>query len=239
MRKLLSFLVLSVWIVIEPLRAADVMLDGRSIHLEFSPDVTMPFDTNRIAAELSSFFAPDIGLERFFRFDEGMTNEPISLRPPCPLLPPQSVASDILYFPSGAGRLVLGETAVATIQGAIVQSAPYSNTWAQAESLLSSLSSGTITNDMQQARTSFVINGAILSESDRDEELRSGIESYWSHLQYFPLSLLDWRMGKLTNEGSILPAIHFKFIDTEMETNRIDSGLLVLIDGRWRISLSE
>lgn len=222
-----------------PCRSENVRIDGRDIPLEFAPGISASFDTNRVARELSNYFDVGIGVSRLFHLDEVDDADGAPLRPVCPMLPPESIAGDIVLSTNGHERITIGNTALNSILDAIDQSAILSNEWTQAETLLSSLSTGSITNDMTAARASFAINGTILSDPSRDEELLRGIARYWSRLRFFPPSLLDWMPGRFAENGPMIPAIRIKFVDLDMNPQEIDSVLLVFLDGLWRVALFE
>lgn len=222
-----------------PCRSESVSIDGRDIPLEFAPGVSASFDTNRVARELSNYFGVGIGLSRLFSLDEVGDADGAPLNPVCPKLPPERIAEDIVFSTNGSERITIGNTALTSILEAINQSAPLSNEWTQVDSLLSSLSTGNITNDITTARSSFVINGTILSDSSRDEELLRGIDVYWSHLHFFPPSLLDWQPGRFLENGPEIPGIRIKFVDPDMDPQELDSVLLVFLDHKWRVALFE
>ena len=220
--------------------AESVRIGTKDVELTFDSGFAGPVETNRIVVEMNRFFASGNGLDDFFDVDGLSDGESVQLNPGRGGGGPDvEEAADIRYFAGTGERIALGTNALTWIAGVFAQSEPYTNTLGQAEFLLANLSSGALTNDMQMARTSFVVNGTILVSTFRDEEIRNGIESYWSHLQYHPLSLLDWKMGRFTQDGPLVPSIRFKFFDVDMDPRRIDSDILVYLDGRWRIALFE
>ncbi len=220
-------------------RTAEVHVDERTIPLLFSQDVSTSFDTNRVARELSRYFSVGLGTERLFCLDEETETQAAPLRPVCPLVPPMSIASDIGIFTNAPERIVVGNIALSALLEAMDAAEPYSNTWDQAESLLSDLASGAITNDMQRARETFVMHGEILTSPLRDDEIRRGVSSYWSRLQYCPLSLLDWRSIPLVEDGTPVPGILFKYRDPVTDSSHVHTELLVFLNGRWRIAFPE
>ena len=219
--------------------AAEVHVDNNMFPLLFGQEVSGSFDTNRVARELSRFFSVGIGSDRLFCLDEATDTRPAPLRPVCPLVPPESIATDIGFFTNVPERIVVGNVALTAILNAMEESAPYSNTWTQAESMISDLASGFLTNDMQRARETFVIHGEILTSEDRDDEIRRGVSSYWTRLQYCPLSLLDWRNVPLVENGPPVSGILLKYKDPVTDPSRIHAELLVFLNGRWRIAFPE
>ena len=220
--------------------AESVRIGTKDVELTFDSGFAGPVETNRIVAEMNRFFASGNGFDDFFDIVGLSDGESVQLNPGRGGGGPEvEEAADIRYFAGNGERIALGTNTLAWIAGVFAQAAPYTNTLGQAESLLASLSSGSLTNDMQTARTAFVINGTILVSTSRDEEIRHGIESYWGRLHYHPLSLLDWKMGRFTQDGPVLPSIRFKFVDVDVNRRQVDSDLLVYLDGRWRIALFE
>ena len=140
------------------------------------------------------------------------------LRPACPLVPPVVISDEIRYVPPPDEQVVIGTNALAALLTAIEQSTPYSNTWAQAEALLSDLASGAITNNPMQLRQAFVLPGGQL-------------------IQVFPLSLLDWRTDRWTEAGPLLPVMIVKFLDTEFPATGVTDDAIVFQEGRWRAVL--
>ena len=153
-------------------------------------------------------------------------------------MPPVVISDEIRYVPPPDEQVVIGTNALAALLTAIEQSTPYSNTWAQAEALLSDLASGAITNNPTELRQAFVLSGGqLIDSSEWDEKLVRSVTVGWMTRQVFPLSLLDWRTDRWTENGPLLPVMIVKFLDTEFPATGITDAAIVFQDGRWRAVL--
>ena len=218
--------------------AETVEIGDRSVPLSFADAPAGLFDTNRVARELTAFFRIADTTETLFRSDMSPPGGSKPLRPACPLVPPVVIADEIRYVPPSDERVVIGTNALAALLTAIEQATPYSNTWAQAEALLSDLASGAITNDPTQLRQAFVLpDGQLIDSSEWDEKLVRSVTVGWMTRQVFPLSLLDWRTDRWTEDGPLLPVMIVKFLDTEFPATGITDDAIVFLEGRWRAVL--
>ena len=218
--------------------AQTVEIGERSVPLAFTNSPAGSFDTNRVSRELTAFFRIADTPETLFRSDMSPPGESMPLRPACPLVPPVVISDEIRYVPPPDEQVVIGTNALAALLTAIEQSTPYSNTWAQAEALLSDLASGAITNNPMQLRQAFVLpGGQLLDSSEWDEKLVRSVTVGWMTRQVFPLSLLDWRTDRWTENGPLLPVMIVKFLDTEFPATGITDDAIVFQEGRWRAVL--
>jgi hypothetical protein len=212
-----------------------VEIGERTIPLSFSDTAIGSFDTNRVARELTAFFRIADTPETLFRSDMSPPGELMPLRPVCPLVPPVVIADEIRYNPPPDEQVVIGTNALAALLTAIEQATPYSNTWAQAEALLSDLASGAITNNPAQLREAFVLpGGQLIDSSEWDEKLVRSVTVGWMTRQVFPLSLLDWRTDRWTEDGPLLSVMTVKFLDADFPTTGITDDAICFQDDRWR-----
>ena len=218
--------------------AQTVEIGERSVPLAFTNSPAGSFDTNRVSRELTAFFRIADTPEALFRFDMVLPEESKPLRPACPRVPPMAVANDIRYIPPPDERIMVGPTALGALLETFEESASYSNTWAQAEALLSDLTLGTITNDATLLRQAFVLSGGqLIDTAEWDERLTNAVTIDWMTRQVFPFGLLDFRMDRWSEDGPIFPVMIVKFLDTEFPSTGITHDILVFQDGRWRAVL--
>lgn len=218
--------------------AQTVEIGGRSVPLSFTNAPVESFDTNRVAQELTAFFRIADTPETLFRFEMAPPGESKPLRPACPRVPPMSVANDIRYVPPPNERVVVGPIALGTLLESIEQSAPYSNTWAQADALLAGLSSGAITNDATQLRQAFVLSGGqLIDTAEWDTNLVRSVSVGWTSRHFYPISVLDWEMNRWDENGPLFPVFRLKFDSPQFPATGITHDLFVFQNGRWRAVL--
>ena len=218
--------------------AQTVEIGGRSVPLVFTNAPVATFDTNRVARELTAFFRIADAPEGLFSDQSALPGQPKPLETPIPRVPPRAVANEICYIPPPDERVVVGPVALGALLEAIEESAPYSNTWAQAEALLADLTSGAITNDATQLRQAFVLSGGqLIDTAEWDERLTHAVTIDWTTRQVFPFSLLDLRMDRWSEDGPIFPVMIVKFLDAEFPATGITHDVLVFQNGRWRAVL--
>jgi hypothetical protein len=215
-----------------------VEIGERTIPLSFSDTAIGSFDTNRVARELTAFFRVANTPEALFRSGFSLPGEPKPLTFETQGTPSDVVFHGVHYIPPPDEQVVIGTNALAALLTAIEQATPYSNTWAQAEALLSDLASGAITNNPAQLREAFVLpGGQLIDSSEWDEKLVRSVTVGWMTRQVFPLSLLDWRTDRWTEDGPLLPVMIVKFLDTEFPATGITDDAIVFQEGRWRAVL--
>ena len=219
---------------------ASVEIGTNSIPLLIQAEGQGPFDTNRIAREISLYCASSSRIEDFFFADPSLPASSGQMDPNEPEGgPPEQVAADIRYHAAPNERIEMGPVAANWIQGALEQADIHTNALILANAFLAGLTSGSITNDMAWCRESFVINGAILTNCVRDAEIRSGVASWWTTHRYYPPSLFGWRSGPLVEGGAPILGLRVRYALPPYDGSDIRSELLVLFDDRWRIAVSE
>lgn len=223
-----------------PGSGASVEIGTNSIPLRVLTETPRSFDTNRVAREFSLYCASSSRIEDFFTADPSVPGSSSQMDPNEPEGgPPETAAENIRYHATPDERIEMGPEAANWILGILDQADIHTNAQTLATVLLDGLMSGSITNDMDWCRESFVVNGAILTNSVRDAEIRSGIAAWWTKHRYYPPSLFGWRLGRLVEGGVPMSAIRVRYELPPYDGSDIRSELLVFLDGRWRIALSE
>lgn len=199
---------------------------------------TDPVDTNSLAREFTAYFGASSDIGRFFRTNGLQTGNSARMIPSRrDGGPPPEIASDIRYFGAPEERIVVGDRALAWILGKFEAAASFTNSWTQAEALLSAIHSCAITNDLQTCRESFLIDGAVNTNETEDAQMVAGIASYWSRLRYSSPNVLGFQTGRLVEGGPELPALFCRCTDPQSRSGRLSSVVLVYFDNRWRMVL--
>ena len=223
-----------------PGSGASVEIGTNSIPLRILTETPRTFDTNRVAREFTLYCASSSRIEDFFSADPSVPGSSGQMDPNEPEGgPPETVAEDIRYYATPDEHIGMGPVAANWLLGILDQADIHTNAQTLATALLDELTSGSITNEMNWCRETFVINGAILTNSVQDAEIRSGIASWWTKHRYYSPSLFGWRSGPLVEGGATVSAIHVRYELPPYDGSDIRSELLVFLDGRWRIALSE
>lgn len=214
-----------------------VRIAGHDIPLLFDTLDTTVFDTNLVAQEFSKYCSFAGTIQDVFYTNGLAAGESIQMNPSTENGPPSSIAIQIQYFSPPLEKIVVAEQALQWILSQQAMAASYTNIWTRLDAFLAEVSNETITNDAAYMRSSFVVDGDIWMSPEKDQEIRSGIESYWSRLEFFPPSVFAWRMLRLKAEGPDVPVVAVRCIDPEIRDNSISSEIVVFMDGRWRFAL--
>lgn len=195
-------------------------------------------ETNRLAGEFTAYFSASSDIRDFFWTNGMSSGQSVQIEPAGydggPL---REIASDILYFGPPDERIVVGGRALEWLLGQMEAAAPFTNSWPQAESLLSGLRTGSITNDMQSCRESFLIEGVVCTNAAEDAKMVAGIASYWSRLHYSSPNILGFRTGRIVENGPEVPALFCRCADPGSRSGSLFPIILVYFDNRWRLLL--
>ena len=231
-RMLFTFLlVLFVWRV----QAASVRIGSRSIPLVFDESVDEVADTNRIAQELSAYFSASESVNELFVTNGIQEPGRARLKPLAPLCPSMTIAEDIRYVPGLDEHVMVGMETISHLHEAIAQASALSNGWSQAESLLTNLFSGEITNNLSSARMVFSADENPWPEQLPDGAFAEHVQSFWMQKQYYPPSLLTWRLYNDPQTGSKEPAVLLTFRDKDDSTAFLYKTMLFRHQGVWRV----
>lgn len=201
-------------------------------------DTQTRIETNRIAGEFTAYFGASSDICDFFWTNGMASGQSVQIEPAGhdggPL---REIASDIRYFGPPNAKIVVGSRALEWLLGQMEAAAPFTNTWPQAEALLSGLRTGSITNDMQTCRESFMIEGVVCTNADEDAQMVTGIASYWSRLHYSSPNVLGFRTGRISENGPELPALFCRCTDPGSRSGSLFPIVLVYFENRWRLLL--
>lgn len=218
--------------------AQSVSIGTNSVRVVFSCPPVSETATNGMLEALSGYLGGDRDFSGAFVTSRDEPTAPAPLRTGFPEYgPPEEVAGDIELDPRPPCRITVGEEAVSWLTNCLERISEFSGATSSARAFLESLASGSITNDMETARSSFAVNGEVVSDADRDGELVRGIAGYWSALRVNPPCLFDWRPGPLAPGGDVLPGFAARFSDPD--TGDVVAQWIVFLDGRWRVALFE
>lgn len=217
--------------------AETVEIAGRQIPIQFDIQQISSFDTNLIVREFTRYCNFATSIQDLFLTNGLASGETIQMSPSSENGPPVDVAPHIQYSPPPMEKIMIDEQALQWILSQQNLSSPYTNAWIELEAFLSEVSSCAITNDLSFMRTSFVVDGDIWTSPDNDDEIRSGIATYWSKLHFYPPGLLAWRMQRLKPGESEVPVMALRCDNRQSGDNLVFTVIIAYVDGRWRFVL--